>query len=121
MSVRDTALQVSVTFGYQDALPSANAGVAHPHVRGVVYDNHVGASAADVDADLNSYRWELISCPGTCPAITSRTTTGGVLGSSADVGGPRFTPIEPGTYRLMLKVWDGAGGTATSTVDVTVL
>ena len=80
---------------------------------------HTGASATDMDADLNAYRWELVSCPGTCPVLTR--ASGGLVGDSAEIQGPSFTPSEPGTYRLKLTVWDGAGGTAAAAVDVTVL
>ena len=118
VSVSDTALQVSVTLGYGASAPVADAGRGRPHVRGVVYQ-HAGASATDVDADLNTYRWELVACPGTCPALTQ--ATGGLAGASSEIPGPSFNPTGPGLYRLKLTVWDGAGATATATVDVTVL
>ena len=118
VSADATALTVSVALNYQNAPPEVNMGAAHPHVRRVAYQ-HTGASATDNDADLNSYRWQLTACPGTCPPLTG--ASGGLAGGSADIPGPSFTPGQPGTYRLTLTVWDCAGRTATAAVDIVVL
>jgi hypothetical protein len=120
VSATPGGLTVLVQRNRTNAAPQAQAGTGDSLTVGVEH-THVGAAAADSDANLGSYAWTWSACPSTCPSLTGATGSlaRGPSGSSAQVPGPTFTPDSPGTHRLTLTVWDTAGATASAVLEET--
>lgn len=120
-SENGSQLTVVVDVGHSNVAPQAQAGTGQGATVGVAHTPQ-GATASDADANLGRYEWAWVSCPSTCPALTGATGSlaSAPSGSTADVPGPTYTPADPGTYRLSLRVWDTAGAESTTvTLDET--
>ncbi|MDP1689327.1 MAG: hypothetical protein Q8L47_04335 [bacterium] len=100
-----------------NSAPVANAGAPHSIIEDISH-THSGATATDVDGNLQNYSWTFVSCPSSCPSLFNRT--GSISGFSDTVGGPRYTPTIPGNYMLQLTVTDLNGATDTDTVTENV-
>ncbi|OGG49034.1 hypothetical protein A2678_01035 [Candidatus Kaiserbacteria bacterium RIFCSPHIGHO2_01_FULL_53_31] len=107
---------------FQVALNSAPPAATAPHVItgapdviDTSYFMHEGATASDVNGDLASFRWGIVNCSTTCPSIT--VNEAGVLSGSYAVIPPPFISVPgPGTFTLVLTVWDSTNMVTTASV-----
>ncbi|MFB6212517.1 MAG: hypothetical protein ABEI53_01710, partial [Candidatus Magasanikbacteria bacterium] len=89
--------------GEQGPKPSIKSNEGHSITVGLPH-THSETKVSDPQGNLNTYDWELIECPGTCPAINSNSE-GEVPGNpgegeSVDLPDPTYTPDEAGEYKL---------------------
>lgn len=97
----------------ENNIPLALAGQDHD-IKVNATHKHTGASAEDKDGNLKSFKWEFISCPDICPALTN--DSGSISGSSANIDGPSYKPNKEGRYKLRLTVKDGKDEIDTDTL-----
>lgn len=98
----------SVTITTGDTAPVANAGLAQVVSVGTLAQLN-GARSSDVNGDLLSYQWALISIPAGSTAKLSSTTA----------VNPTFTVDVAGTYIAQLIANDGRFNSAPATVVIT--
>ena len=98
--------------------PNAYAGLPHSLTVGTAH-THSGAVASDVNVNLSSYSWELVSCPSSCPSLSQASGSISGMGTPVFIPGPEYTPNVAGSYTLRLTVYDTGGLTATDEVTET--
>ena len=91
-------------------------GQSHTLVKGNAH-THVGAQVSDLDQNLTTYKWKLITCPEDCPLLANGEGNLSNSSSTVSVSGPTFTPNKNGTYELRLKIEDAGGLSASSTIS----
>jgi RHS repeat-associated protein len=101
------SVPVKVVISTVNSIPRAHAGSDRiaPVGEGLTL---VGTRSKDADGQALSYRWALLTKPGTSQALlTAATTTK-----------PMFTPDRAGTYVLQLMVHDGTASSAPATITL---
>ncbi len=100
----------TITISTVNSAPVASAGPAQSHPVGTTVTLD-GSVSSDVDGDLLTYQWDLISKPAGSTATLSNATT----------VHPTFVIDKPGTYIAQLIVNDGTVNSTPATVTISTL